>query len=100
MKKITPLLLFYSFCSFADPIHTPTGIPKNLHVYDMNGNTFVDLVTHGCSGTRYYLTPNHPKYDAIVSILLTAQASNKPVIIRFEDCTPQGQGNIVGVYLK
>ncbi|NAW65759.1 hypothetical protein, partial [Photobacterium halotolerans] len=94
MKILVPLLLLYSFCSFAEPIYTSASIPKNLHVYDMNGNTFVDLVANGCSSARYYLTPNHPKYDAIVSILLTAQASNKPVIIRFENCTPQGQGNI------
>ncbi|KDM92373.1 hypothetical protein EA58_06545 [Photobacterium galatheae] len=93
------MLLLSAFKVSAEPMTTPTAVPKNLHVYDLQGNTYVDLKAHGCSNTRYYLSPTHPKYDAITSILLTAQTASKPVIIRYEGCNPQNQGNIIGVYL-
>ncbi|QUJ67367.1 hypothetical protein KDD30_15215 [Photobacterium sp. GJ3] len=98
MKKFILFLLVFSFSAFAEPLTTPAGVPKNFHVYDLHGNTFVDLAAHGCSSARYYLSPTHPKYDAIVSVLLAAQTSNKKIVIRFEDCTPQDQGKIIGVY--
>ncbi|GAB6262855.1 hypothetical protein [Photobacterium sp. 53610] len=101
MKKLALIstFIFSTFSVSAEPTSTPAAVPKNLHVYDLHGNTYIDLLAHGCSNIRYYLSPTHPKYDAIVSILLTAQTANKPVIIRYEGCNPQSQGNIVGVYL-
>jgi hypothetical protein len=77
-------------------------VPKNLHVYSTSGGTYVDLVAAGCSGERYYLSPNHVKYDAIFAILLAAQTSGKKVQVRVDKCIngSNPQGIIIGVYLK
>ena len=93
------LLLIFSVQVMAEPSVTTSAVPKNLHVYNSNGSTYVDLVPHGCSGTRYYLSPAHAKYDAIVSILLAAQLAGKKVVIRYDGCNSIPQGNIIGVYL-
>ncbi|WP_345880907.1 hypothetical protein [Shewanella algae] len=95
------LIMLLSFSSFAVE-YTPETVPKNLHVYNTSGSTYVDLVAAGCSSYRYYLNPVHEKYDIIVSILLAAQVANKKVVVIFDGCVNGGnpQGNIVGVYLK
>jgi hypothetical protein len=86
---------------FAALVNTPSGaIPKNLHVYNNNGDTYVDHVQGDCSGTRYYINPNHTKYDAIISILLAAQMGNKKVVLRYDSIVGCSQGQIVGVYLQ
>jgi len=78
---------------------TPPSVPRNLHVYNSNGDTYVDLVADTCSGYRYHLSPNHGKYDVIVSILLAAELAGKQVVIRYDGCNGSSQGEIVGVYL-
>ncbi len=81
---------------------TPEVVPKNLHVYSASGSTYVDLTAAGCSRSRYYLDPNHVKYDAIFAILLAAQTAGKKVQVRINKCIngSNPQGNIIGVYLK
>lgn len=79
---------------------TPEAIPKNLHVYAESGSTFVDHIATGCSGKRYYLPDAHKKYNTIVSILMAAQMGGKSVQLRFDGCNSEGQGIIVGAYLK
>lgn len=83
----------------AAPVVTPAAVPSMLHVYDAHGNTYVDLVAHGCSGKRYRLNPSHVKYDAVVSVLLSAQVAKKKVVIRYDGCNGVPQGNVIGVYL-
>ena len=97
--KIVLLLISSMSAAMALPVNTTQAVPKNLHVYNTAGNTYVDLVPHGCSGTRYILNPIHSKYDAIVSILLSAQIAGKNVVLRYEGCNSNLQGQIVGVYL-
>ena len=94
-------LAFISFNATSAIEHVAMVVPKNLHVYDFSGNTFVDLKAHGCSGFRYHLSPNHPKYDAIFSVLLAAQLAKKTVSVRFDGCVngSNAQGEIIGVYL-
>jgi hypothetical protein len=82
----------------AAPVNTPAAVPRNLHVYNTAGATYVDHVPADCSGYRYYIDPNHVKYDTIVAILLAAQASGTSVVLRFEGCTPENQGKVKGVY--
>lgn len=100
------LLLFIAAFGFASKSmaidYTPAAVPKNLHVYTFSGSSYVDLVAHGCSGYRYYLSPDHKKYDTIVGILMAAQIANRKVVVRFSDCIngSNPQGEIVGVYLK
>ncbi|MQP57741.1 hypothetical protein FZF11_19930 [Vibrio parahaemolyticus] len=104
----TPMILMMLTGTFllsapalAEIEETSSMVPKNLHIYDVQGSTFVDLPAHGCSGARYYLDPNHPKYDAILSILLSAQLAGEKVVVRFDGCINNNtQGRIVGVYLK
>lgn len=54
----------------------------------------------GISGTRYTLSTTHLKYETLVSILLAAQMAERKVQLRFDGCTTNGQGQIIGVYLK
>jgi hypothetical protein len=85
----------------ASPKTTPAAVPKNLHVYNQNGNTYVDHLPADCSSKRYYLSPNHKAYDQIVAILLSAQIAHKKVVLRYDGCTNRGtQGKVIGVYLK
>lgn len=103
MKKLMILFgtLLSTFPVLADILETPPVVPRNLHVYDSRGETYVALVAQGCTGAGYYLDPNHPKYDAIFSILLSAQLANKEVVARYDGCRNNDtQGNIIGVYLK
>ena len=102
MNKINAVLLLCFSCSVhALPAFTPESIPKNLRVYDDSGNSYVDLVVSDCATSgQYYLSPSHPKYDAIFSLLLAAQTSEKGVVIRFDGCTGGGQGIIKGAFLK
>lgn len=101
-KLVIASTLFFSSLSQASAFHTPVAVPKNLHVYNTAGSTYVDLVAANCSGYRYYLSQNHPKYDAIFSILLAAQTAGKKVQLRVDKCIngSNPQGNIIGVYLK
>ncbi|HDM8223174.1 MULTISPECIES: hypothetical protein [Vibrio] len=94
-------LAFTSFYALSSAGVVSKVVPKNLHVYNFAGNTYVDLKSHGCSGSRYYLSPSHPKYDAIFSVLLAAQLAQKTVSVRYDGCIngSNAQGNIVGVYL-
>ncbi len=102
MKYLTLLMLVLLSVSVFSAENTPQRIPSNLHIYNTNGAAYVDMDAHGCSGYRYYLSPGHPKYDAIVSILLAAQMSGKEVILRFDGCVngSNPQGNIIGVFLR
>lgn len=101
MKKILFLLIFaLSAEVLSNPVNTTAAVPYNLRVFDTNGNTYVNLVSHGCSAGGYILGPNHMKYDTIVSILLAAQLSKNDVQIRYNGCNGNDQGIIVGVYIK
>ena len=80
---------------------TPAAVPKNLHVYDQNGNTYVNHVVQHCTSKAYYIDPNHKAYDQLVAILLSAQIAQKKVVLRYDGCTNRGtQGKVIGVYLK
>lgn len=95
------LLLIGSFNEvLATPVVTSAAVPSNLHFYNTAGNTYVDLLPHGCSGSRYFLDPAHVKYDTIVSILIAAQLANKKVVLRYDGCNSIPQGRIIGVYLQ
>lgn len=100
MRKIlvSITLLLISAKAIADIEFVSKVVPRNLHVYDFTGNTFVDLKAHGCSGSRYHLSPNH---DAIFSVLLAAQLAEKTVSVRYDGCVngSNAQGSIIGVYL-
>ncbi len=98
MKFSVFLFLFSMQCLSVD--HTPEEIPQNIHIVDFAGNTYVDLVPSTCSGSRYYISPGHTKYDTIVSILLAAQISGKKIVLRYDGCNGQNQGKIIGVFLK
>jgi hypothetical protein len=85
----------------AAPKVTPAAVPQNLHVYDQNGNTYIDHLPHDCTSKRYYISPNLRAYDQIVAILLSAQIAQKKVVLRYNGCTNRGtQGKVIGVYLK
>ena len=87
--------------AYAEPKITPAAVPQNLHVYDQNGNTYIDLLPSDCSSHRYYISPNLKAYDQIVAILLSAQIAQKKVVLRYDGCTNRGtQGKVIGVYLK
>ena len=101
MKKALSTLIAISTISTALAVElTQPSVPKNLHVYNQAGNTYVDMTASGCSNYRYSLDPNHKKYDAIYSGLLAAQMADKKIVIRFDGCNGSGQGNIIGFYLK
>lgn len=93
------LLLAFSNMSLAAPLNTPAVIPRNLHVYDSAGDSYVDLASYDCSAYRYYINPNIPAYKTIMSILLTAEVTQRPVVIKFDGCNSSNQGIVVGVYL-
>lgn len=100
--KITVALLtlVFSMHLLAEAENTPPAIPRNLHIYNSSGYSYVDLVSSGCSSIRYVISPLHVKYDAIMSILLAAQVANREVVIRFDGCNTLNQGQLVGVYLQ
>ncbi|AOT08704.1 hypothetical protein [Pseudoalteromonas luteoviolacea] len=106
MKKLILPLFFASSFSYAGmntPGTTSASVPQNLHIVNSNGDTYVHLPATGCSTSVYYLSPSHKKYDAIFSILLTAQTADKKVRVRFDKCvngTSNPFGNIIGVYLN
>lgn len=105
MKKIISvslcLAVLFPINSYAVLATTPDwAVPKNLHVYNDDGQTYVDHVQGECQQVRYRLDPNHKKYDAIVSILLAAQMANKKVILRYDHNSGCTQGRIVGVYIQ
>ncbi|RYV04071.1 hypothetical protein SOPP22_01320 [Shewanella sp. OPT22] len=99
-KFLLPLLLICSFSLQATPATTIPVVPKNIHIYSASGSTYVDLVATGCSGYRYYIPTQHPKYDTIMAILIAAQLSNKKVQGRFDGCNYNNQGKLIGIYLK
>ena len=86
--------------AFADIYLTPAAIPENLHVYNENGNTYVDHVVQHCTSERYYIDPDHRAYNQIVAILLSAQVAQKQVVLRYDGCHSNGQGKLIGVYLR
>ena len=101
MKICQSLLMasmFFSANTNAAQI-TPAVVPKNLHVYSLAGNAYVDLVSFECSGTRFLLEYSHRKYDAIFSLLLSAQLAKKKVKLRIDGCNANNQGKIIGAYL-
>ncbi|MBW3533000.1 hypothetical protein [Shewanella sp. NKUCC06_TVS] len=102
MRTFFTLTLAYFLCFNCTAAGvTPAVVPKNLHIYNVQGSTYVDIVAHDCSGSRYHLNPNHPKYDAIFSMLLSAQLAERKVMVKFDDCIngSNPQGEIIGVYL-
>jgi len=90
---------FLAVTSHADIVVTPEAVPENLHIYSESGRTFVKLLAHGCSGTTYNIPEDHVQYDAIFSLILSAQISGKPIRLRFDGCNANNQGIVVGVYL-
>ena len=100
IKVATILIFVFVTPVFAAPANTPGAVPKNLHVYDVGGNTYVDHIPAGCAVSRYILSPGHFKYDTIISILMAAQIANKEVVLRYDGCDGNSMGKIVGVYLK
>lgn len=82
------------------PKSTPAAVPQNLHVYNQDGNTYIDHLPHGCSSKRYYISPNLKAYDQIVAIFLSAQITQKKVVLRYDGCNRNAQGKVIGVYLK
>lgn len=104
MKIIKLLLLGLSLISsnlaFSSVEETLESIPNNFHIYNFDGNTYVDHLASGCSGKRYYLPTNHERYETIVAVLLAAQMGQRKVKLRFDGCNSNSQGKLVGVYLK
>lgn len=93
-------LSLFSLQVIAGPEITPEVVPTNFHVYNESGNTYVDLVPTGCSGSRFFVPASHVKYDTIVSTLISAQLANRKVRGRFDGCNTISQGKLIGVYLK
>ncbi|MES1192621.1 MAG: hypothetical protein ABUS47_16290 [Steroidobacter sp.] len=93
------ILLLINVAAHATPENTLAATPHNFHVYDQAGDTYVDLVSSGCSAYKYYIDPNLPAYKTIVSILLTAEVVQREVVIKFDGCNSSNQGQVVGVYL-
>lgn len=102
LMKVVFVILFalLSALSNAQVMVSPRAVPQNLHIFNESGNAYVVLAESGCSGSTYYIPADHPKYNAIISILMAAQLSNKEVVARFDGCNSNGQGRLVGVYLK
>ena len=97
---VVSALLFFTNAAYSAIATTPPAVPSKLHVFNSLGDTYVDHVVDGCGSKRYYLSPDHKKYDAIVSILLSAQVSKKDVQLIYDGCrNNNNQGIIVGVYL-
>ena len=104
MKQVLTFLVALCLCInvYSEPAVTPAGVPIELHIYDsINGNAYVNLIPHGCSGGKYILQSTHPQFNAIFSMLMAAQMAKHEVAIRFDGCTTHNspQGFIVGVYL-
>lgn len=99
-RMLFALGLLIATPSHAAPELTPKAVPYDLHVYNETGNTFVRLLPSGCSGKTYYIPFDHSKYDTIMAMLLAAQLSGREVQGRFDGCNSNGQGRIVGVYIK
>jgi len=93
-------LMMFSLSVLAEVKNTPEAVPSNLHVYNVEGHTYVDHIVDTCTSQRYHIDPNHAKYDTVVSILLAAQIAKKKVILRYDGCVNGTQGEVVGVYLK
>jgi hypothetical protein len=102
MKKLLAAvaLSVISVGASAVDVFTPNAIPKKLHIYSSSGDAFVDMPTVGCAGGRYILSVNHVKFDAIFSLLLTAQTTGTEISLRINGCNSQNQGNIVGAFLN
>ena len=100
-NRLLLILLLTPFMAFAQIRNTEPSVPSKLHIYNTNGDTYVDHLLDACGSRRYHLSPNHNKYDAIFSVLLAAQVSKKNVIIRYDGCFNNNQqGEIIGVYLS
>ena len=91
--------LLLSGLTYANPEFTPESVPKNLHIYSETGNAFVRLTAHGCAWGTYIIDNDHIEFDAIFSLILAAQISQKPIKLRFDGCNANNQGIVVGVYL-
>ena len=101
IKNILLIATFFlTTSSFAAAEITPEAVPQNLHIYSESGSAFVTLVAHECSGTKYIISNDHVRYEAIFSLILAAQISGKPIKLRFDGCNANNQGIVVGAYLK
>jgi hypothetical protein len=102
MFKYISILFLLSFSSLVagEATYTDYYVPQNLHIYSTSGMAYVKLAAHDCSGHTYQLSPTHPGFEQIFSLLLAAQISGQQVRARFDGCASNGQGRIVGVYLK
>ena len=100
-NRLLLILLLTPFMAIAEIRNTEPSVPSELHIYNTNGDTYVDHLLDACGSRRYHLSPNHNKYDAIFSVLLAAQVSDMPIIIRYDGCVNNNQqGEIIGVYLS
>ena len=97
---ILSLSLLYFSAAQAAPETTAKSVPSYLHVYSSTGGVYVDMPPVGCSGARYVLSPSHPLFKEIFSILLASQMAKKQVTVRFDGCNSSNQGQIIGVYLE
>ena len=99
-KTLLIIIFLTPYSGFAQNRNTEPGIPDSLHIYNTAGDTYVDHVMDTCLSRRYHLSPNHVKYDAIFSVLLTAQTTQKKVQLKYNGCVNNNQqGEIIGVYL-
>ena len=91
--------LALSALAWANPEITTGAIPEELHIYSGSGDAFVRLTPHGCSGIKYIIPNTHTEFDAIFSLILAAQLSEKQIKLRFDGCNANNQGIVVGAYL-
>ena len=81
---------------------TDPAVPGVVYIYSKSGAAYVALPAKGCSDRGVYqLEPNHPKYDAIFSLLMAAKISDREVRVRFDDCLhgSNPRGRIIGAFL-
>lgn len=94
MKKLLSLfaLLFISTHGFADENLLPVKITQVGSAWERDAifiSSTNSMVVENCnpSNLRVVLTADHPLFDQILSIVLTAYVSNKDVIFRISGCT-------------
>ncbi len=99
MKKMIKAMVFGAVMFSASfGLNSDKSIPENLHVYDTHGNTYVDVAFSGHT-RRVYIERNHISYDAIFSLLLSAQINQAKVQIISNRYTPQGSPILDGATL-
>ncbi|WP_444956985.1 hypothetical protein [Microbulbifer sp. ZKSA002] len=103
MKYVISIIFscFLAVSAVAEPAYTGDAVPSFLHIFSETGNAYVDHQSGYCNTDRFVLYTTHEKYDAVFSMLLSAQMAEKEVMIRFDGCVNDGDfGKIIGVYLK